>query len=67
MIEEQSIVMSSHFNQLIEEFMNSDATLSEAAQIARDQKSHEQQLRASERKETCTTQSELNRQTAQLA
>ena len=48
MSEEQSIDMYSNFNQLIEQFMKSGATLSEAAQMARDQESHERQTRALE-------------------
>ena len=67
MSEEQSIDMSSHFNQLIEQFMKSGATLSEAAQMARDQESHERQMRALEREETRKAQLEQDRQTAELA
>jgi RNase H-like domain found in reverse transcriptase/Reverse transcriptase (RNA-dependent DNA polymerase)/Integrase zinc binding domain/SCAN domain len=58
MSEEQSVDMSSHFNQLIEQFMKSGATLSEAAQMARDQESHERQMRALEREETRKAQLE---------
>ena len=47
--------------------MKSGATLSEAAQMARDQESHERQImRALEREETCKAQLEQDRQTAEL-
>ena len=67
MSEEQSVDMSSHFNQLIEQFMKSGATLSEAAHMARDQEVHERQMRALEREETRKAQLEQERQTAELA
>ena len=67
MSEEQPIDMSSHFNELIEQIMKSGATLSEAAQMARDQESHERQMRALEREETRKAQLEQDRQTAELA
>jgi len=67
MSEEQSVDMSSHFNQLVEQFMKSGATLSEAAQMARDQECHERQMRALEREETRKAQLEQERHTAELA
>ena len=50
--------MSSHFNELVESFIKSGATLGDAIQFARDQESHERQIRALEREETRKVQIE---------
>ena len=49
MSEDPSIDMSSHFNQLVEQFMKAGASLSDAIQLSRDQENHERQLRVLER------------------
>ena len=51
MSEDPSVDMSSHFNQLVEQFMKAGASLSDAIQLSRDQENHERQLRVLEREE----------------
>ena len=51
MSEDPSIDMSSHFNQLVEQFMKAGASLGEALEMSRAQENHERQLRVLEREE----------------
>jgi hypothetical protein len=61
MSEDPLVDMSTHFNQLVEQFMKAGASLSDAVQMSREQECHERQLRALEREEARKDQIEQDK------